>query len=320
MQQKRFASRLAPTKVAPRAFWYARAMTESTPTYIGRFAPTPSGPLHQGSLAIALASWLDARAAQGRWLVRIDDIDPPREAPGGADQILRQLEACGLHWDGSVRYQSRRNAAYDQAITLLLNQGDAFFCPLSRTDLAALDNLHPGISVATKNAKDSAVRLQVSAAPLCFEDRWQGIVCTDLQAAGGAFVIRRRDRLYAYQLACALDDADDGITVVVRGIDLIDSTPRQLRVLQALGRPAPRYGHLPLVTDNDGSKLAKSSGSAAVPLHQARAALAAALLWLGGPTVDGDIAAILAAGLTWWRSGANGLRQEAGPALALSLT
>ena len=293
-------------------------MSESV-VYRGRFAPTPSGPLHFGSLVIALASWLDARAQQGEWLVRIDDIDPPREVPGAASEILRQLEACGLLWDDAVRYQSQRNAAYEAAVQQLLTQGDAFYCQLSRTDLATLNQQHPGISAASSSAIDSAVRLQVSSVPVCFEDRWQGQVCLDLEAAGGAFVIRRRDGLFAYQLACALDDADDHITHVVRGMDLIDSTPRQVRVLQALGHRTPGYGHLPLVTAADGNKLAKSSGSTAIDIRHAHQHLADALHWLGGPSVDGGVDEILLAGLAWWRDGARGLRHDAGPAPARSL-
>ena len=294
-------------------------MTETHPCYRGRFAPTPSGPLHFGSLVIALASWLDARAHNGEWLVRIDDLDPPREVPGAASEILRQLEACGLLWDHAVRYQSKRHDAYEDAVQTLLASGDAFYCPLSRTDLAALDHQHPGISAASDSATDTAVRLQVSHDPVCFDDRWQGQVCVDLEATGGAFVIRRRDGLYAYQLACALDDADDGITHVVRGMDLIDSTSRQVRVLQALGRPAPGYGHLPLVTAADGSKLAKSSGSEAFDTRHAGHTLAAALRWLGGPEAGADIDETLIAGLAWWRNGASCLRHEAGPAPTLSL-
>jgi len=294
-------------------------MTEGC-VYRGRFAPTPSGPLHFGSLVIALASWLDARAHDGDWLVRIDDIDPPREVPGAADQILRQLDACGLHWDDQVRYQSQRHDAYAAAIKTLLAQGEAFYCPLSRTDLAALNHQHPGISAASTSADNCAVRLRVDDKVIAFEDRWHGPVQDNLERNGGAFVIQRRDGLYAYQLACALDDADDQITDVVRGTDLIASTPRQLRVLEALDRTAPRYGHLPLVLDADGNKLAKSSLSPAIDPRHAGPALAAALAWLGGPTLDAAPRDILDAGLHWWQAGANGLRYDAGPMPALSLT
>lgn len=253
----------------------------TAPRYRGRFAPTPSGPLHFGSLVMALASWLDARRHQGEWLLRIDDIDPPREQPGAADRILQQLDAFALHWDGPVHYQSRRHEAYEAAVQQLLAAGNAFYCQLSRRELDAMGNLHPGISVAVQSAEDAAVRLAVPAEPVCFDDRFQGRQCLNLSRHEGAFVIRRRDGLYAYQLACALDDADLAITDVVRGIDLLDSTPRQIHVLNCLDRPLPRYGHLPVVLGADGQKLSKSAGAAAIEGGQAATTLQRALLQLG---------------------------------------
>ena len=251
------------------------------PVYRGRFAPTPSGPLHLGSLVMALASWLDARRHQGEWLLRIDDIDPPREQPGAADTILRQLDAYALHWDGPVYYQSQRHQDYEQAVQQLLGNGAAFYCRLSRRELDALDQLHPGKSVAVDQAGDASVRLAVPAEPVCFTDRFQGRQCFRLDQSEGAFVIRRRDGLYAYQLACALDDANLGITDVVRGIDLLDSTPRQIHVLHCLGRNAPRYGHLPVVLGADGEKLSKSSGATAIHPDQVATTLQQALAHLG---------------------------------------
>lgn len=253
----------------------------TAPRYRGRFAPTPSGPLHFGSLVMALASWLDARGHQGEWLLRIDDIDPPREQPGAADHILRQLDAFALHWDGPVHYQSHRHEAYEAAVQQLLATGHAFFCQLSRRELDAMGNLHPGKSVATPSSENAAVRLAVPTGPVCFDDRFQGRQCLDLSRHEGAFVIRRRDGLYAYQLACALDDADLGITDVVRGIDLLDSTPRQIHVLHCLDRSLPRYGHLPVVLGADGQKLSKSAGAAAIEGGQAATTLQRALSQLG---------------------------------------
>jgi len=250
--------------------------------YRGRFAPTPSGPLHLGSLLTAVASYLEARAQQGTWRVRVDDIDPPREVAGAADTILRQLEQHGLHWDGSVRYQSTRHAAYAAAVDALLRGGHAFYCTLSRRELAERGGVHPGPSVAVTGAQDSAVRLAVPATPVTFTDRLQGAQSFTLHDSEGAFVIRRRDGLYAYQLACALDDADDGITDVLRGIDLIDSTPRQLHVLDCLGRTRPRYGHLPVLVDDTGQKLSKSAGAAALSAD-APANMARVLRWLSLP-------------------------------------
>lgn len=241
----------------------------TTPRYRGRFAPTPSGPLHFGSLVMALASWLDARRHQGEWLLRIDDIDPPREQPGAADRILQQLDAFALHWDGPVHYQSLRHEAYEEAVQQLLTKGDAFYCQLSRRDLEAIGNLHPGKSMAVDHTEDTAIRLAVPPEPVCFDDRFQDRQCLHLGQHEGAFIIRRRDGLYAYQLACALDDADLAITDVVRGMDLLDSTPRQIHVLNRLGRALPRYGHLPVVLGANGQKLSKSAGAAAIEGAQA---------------------------------------------------
>ena len=250
-------------------------------SYRGRFAPTPSGPLHFGSLVAALASWLDARANGGEWLVRIDDLDPPREVPGAADAILLQLEQFGLVWDGSVRYQSQHHEAYQGAVEQLLADHHAFYCTLTRKQLTALNHNHPGISAAAPGSDDASVRLAVPDSELCFDDGIQGRVCNNLHQDGGAFVIRRRDGLFGYQLACALDDANDVITHVLRGADLIDSTLRQRWLLECLGRPAPLYAHLPVVTDGRDTKLSKSGGSEALAPARASQLLSAALHCMG---------------------------------------
>ncbi len=250
-------------------------------TYRGRFAPTPSGPLPFGSLVAALASWLEARHAGGEWLVRVDDLDPPREVPGAADTILRQLETFGLHWDGPVRYQSQRHFAYQEAVDTLLDSGHAFHCRLTRKQLADLDHNHPGISAAVPAAADTAIRLQVPDRELRYLDAIQGRISNNLHQDGGAFVIRRRDGLFGYQLACALDDADDGITHVLRGADLLDSTLRQRWLLECLGRPAPDYAHLPVITDGRDLKLSKSAGSEALDPARANLLLTAALRCIG---------------------------------------
>ncbi|WP_111658331.1 tRNA glutamyl-Q(34) synthetase GluQRS [Isoalcanivorax indicus] len=234
------------------------------PDYRGRFAPTPSGPLHSGSLLTAVASYLDARQAGGTWLLRIEDLDPPREIPGAADIILRQLEDHGLAWDGPVQYQSQRQAAYAAALDQLHAQGMAFYCTLSRRQLAERGGHHPGPAVATSPGPNRAVRLAVPETTLHFDDLLQGPQQSRLSTEDGAFVIRRRDGFYAYQLACALDDADSGITHVLRGIDLLESTFRQLWVLDCLSRPRPQYGHLPVLVDASGEKLSKSAGAAAL--------------------------------------------------------
>lgn len=273
--------------------------------YRGRFAPTPSGPLHLGSLLVAVASYLDARSHAGIWLVRIDDIDPPREVPGAAAMQLHQLAAHGLHWDEQERYQSRRHPAYQAAVEQLLKSGDAFYCVLSRRDLTTLGGRHPGPVCAVPAAPDRAVRLTVPEQPICFDDCLQGPQQLNLAKQEGPFVIRRRDGLFAYQLACALDDADDRITHVLRGVDLLDSTHRQLHVLDCLGRPRPCYGHLPVLVDHHGVKLSKSAGSAALT-SDAPANLRQTLTLLGLPPPPELGAASCEALLGWaiphWRS------------------
>lgn len=249
--------------------------------YRGRFAPTPSGPLHFGSLVAALASWLDARSQDGLWFVRIDDIDPPREVPGAADNILRQLAQFGLHWDGHVRYQHQRHEAYRAALTQLLNNEQAFYCTLSRKALAALNHCHPGNRVAVTASDDAAIRLSVPDTTLCYDDGIQGRVCNNLHHDGGAFILRRRDGLFGYQLACALDDADDEITHVVRGADLLDSTLRQRWLLDCLGLATPHYAHLPVITGARDVKLSKSIHSQALNPDHAAPLLRAALLCMG---------------------------------------
>lgn len=270
--------------------------------YRGRFAPTPSGPLHFGSLLAALASWLEARACGGEWLVRIDDLDPPREVPGAADTILFQLEQFGLEWDETVRYQSRRQAAYQDAVAQLLEQGNAFYCTLTRKQLATLNHNHPGKSVAKAASPQASVRLAVPDHELCYQDLIQGKTCNNLHQDGGAFVIRRRDGLFGYQLACALDDADDHITHVLRGADLIDSTLRQRWLLECLQRPAPHYAHLPVVTDGRDAKLSKSAGSDALDPTRASYLLGAALYCMGLPVPAELQGAAPATLLEWGRA------------------
>ncbi len=231
--------------------------------YVGRFAPTPSGPLHFGSLVTALASWLDARHHGGHWLLRVDDLDPPRQQPGAVDTILHQLDRFGLHWDGAPLYQSRRADAYAAAVDRLLAGKQAFIAPCRASSSRRWTMCTPARRWPAPGP-DRAVRLTVADGERCFEDRLQGRICADLTQEGGPFVIRRRDGLFAYQLACALDDADQDITDVVRGSDLLASTLRQLRVLECLGAPAPRYAHLPVIMDPAGGKMSKSAGAAAL--------------------------------------------------------
>lgn len=246
---------------------------------VGRFAPSPTGPLHAGSLLAAVASYCAARAAGGRWLVRIEDLDPPREMAGAATMILRQLEAAGFEWDGEVRYQSRQHAAYEDALEQLYRQRDIFWCRCSRTDLARLQQqAYPGTCRAfTSPRPDAAIRLRVSGAPIHFTDAIFGPRAENVAESVGDFVLKRRDGLYAYQLAVVVDDADQGITQVVRGADLLDNTARQIFLQQKLGLPTPSYTHLPLVVHADGTKLSKQTFAPALPLTGTTPLLIAAL-------------------------------------------
>lgn len=226
--------------------------------YIGRFAPSPTGPLHLGSLCTALGSYLDARANNGRWLLRIENIDPPREQPGAAEAIIRSLQAHQLNWDGDILWQSERSEAYGEALTQLLAQHSAFYCSCSRAQLRESGGVHRGACVAPLNPDDAAIRLQVPDADMTFHDRLLGSI-TQNPGNEGDVVLRRRDRLFAYQLAVVVDDSWQGITDIVRGHDLISSSGWQLLLQQALGYPRPRYLHLPLLVDEHGDKLSKRS-------------------------------------------------------------
>jgi glutamyl-Q tRNA(Asp) synthetase len=243
--------------------------------YRGRFAPSPTGPLHFGSLVAAVASYLDARQAGGTWLVRIEDLDPPREIPGAADSIIATLAAFGFEWNESILRQSTRIDAYREALDTLLRQRLAFPCSCSRTELQAAqdpyrppsDELHyPGWCRAGVRAPERplAIRFRVDSATTTFDDLIQGAQACDVAADVGDFVIRRRDGLFAYQLAVVVDDAAQGITHVVRGTDLLGSTARQILLQRALGFATPMYAHMPVVTDANGVKLSKSQGAAEI--------------------------------------------------------
>ncbi len=232
--------------------------------YVGRFAPSPTGPLHLGSLYTALASYLDARANHGQWLVRMEDIDPPREVPGAANIILEQLENHGLHWDGSVLYQSQRLAAYREALAQLIDKRLIFFCNCTRARLRSLNGIYDGhcqsqklLTIEDRTTKPSAIRVLVPDRPVAWQDLIQGFCSENLAKSCGAFIIVRRDGLFAYQLAVSIDDAYQGITDIIRGDDLIDSTPRQQYLLEQLDLKVPAYGHVPVIKNHDGEKLSK---------------------------------------------------------------
>lgn len=238
-------------------------------TYRGRFAPSPTGPLHAGSVVAALASYLDARAAHGTWLVRMEDLDPPREVKGAADDILRTLEKLHLWWDEEVIYQSRRGDAYRATLDSLDAQGLLYRCRCSRLQLAA-HTVYPGTcrGLGIPAGEASALRCRVPDVTEEFVDRLQGNYRQNLAADVGDFVLLRKDGLFAYQMAVVIDDGWQQITDIVRGCDLLDSTPRQLWLQRQLGLPFPHYAHVPLITGTDGQKLGKQQFAAPVNADQ----------------------------------------------------
>lgn len=261
--------------------------------YTGRFAPSPTGPLHFGSLVAALASWLDARAAGGRWLVRIEDLDAPRAQPGAADAILRTLERLGLWWDGEVLYQSTRAARYREALDRL--QAHTYWCTCTRREIAdsslglASDGaqIYPGTCLTgiPQGKPARALRVRARGPAISFQDRVQGPAVQDLSREVGDFVLLRADRQFAYQLAVVVDDAAQGVTHVVRGADLLGSTARQIHLQRLLGLATPHYLHVPVALDAAGGKLSKQTGAGVVSPDDLRRALA----FLGQPGT-GDLA------------------------------
>lgn len=245
-------------------------ITDSKP-YIGRFAPSPTGRLHIGSLLTAVASFLDARFHQGTWLVRMEDLDPPREMSGAADDILRTLEAFSLMWDGEVMYQSRRDEVYQAALEQLQQQDVIYPCFCSRKDIAAAEPImgvdgwvyprrcEDASLRKVKVDKQAAWRVRVPDAVFGFDDAIVGHYEQNLAQQVGDFVLKRADGWWAYQLAVVIDDAEQGMTHVVRGQDLLVSTPRQLYLQQLLGLPQPHYAHLPLLTNAEGEKWSKQT-------------------------------------------------------------
>ncbi len=240
---------------------------ESSVPYRGRFAPSPTGPLHFGSLVAAVGSYLDARHHGGEWLLRIEDLDPPREVPGAADEILRTLDGFGMHWDGPVIYQSQRGDIYANALEELTGKGYLFGCACTRKEIAdsAIRSeaglVYPGTCRGglPPGRRARALRVRAEQRSIELNDRLQGNLRQQLDQEVGDFIIRRADGLVAYQLAVVVDDADQQITHVVRGADLLDSTPRQLYLQQLLELPAPSYLHLPVAVGADADKLSKQT-------------------------------------------------------------
>lgn len=264
--------------------------SQASPTYRGRFAPSPTGPLHFGSLVAGLASFLDARHHQGQWYVRIEDLDPPREQAGAADAILRTLEIFRLHWDGPILRQSQRHELYESICQQLLSAHKAYYCTCSRSQLASFNGIYPGTCQhnlkspdATPPNKPYAVRFQSCPKPIMVKDAIQGHFEQSVAKTVGDFVIKRKDGLYAYQLAVVIDDHEQQINHVVRGIDLLDNTPRQILLQQALGFATPEYAHLPVIVNQHGQKLSKQTLAPSLPTDKPTPMLVAALRVLGHP-------------------------------------
>ncbi|WP_206483286.1 tRNA glutamyl-Q(34) synthetase GluQRS [Thalassotalea sp. G2M2-11] len=287
-------------------------MTQSIkrpPSYRGRFAPSPSGYLHFGSLVSALASFLDARKNQGSWLVRIEDIDPPREKAGASNVILNTLEAYGLHWDDSVLYQSQQTARYQAIIDELSHKKLSYNCQCTRAQIKAAGGIYQGhcrdLALADQHC---AIRVKNTAGTSSFNDLIQGKVSCDPALAQEDFIIRRRDGLFAYQLAVVADDIYQNITHVVRGCDLLEPTCRQLSFYQILNATAPQYAHVPLAVTEQGYKLSKQNKAPAIDVTKPQASLIAALEFLGqcppNELRDGTVDDIIQWGISHWQRAA----------------
>ena len=293
------------------------------PGYVGRFAPSPTGPLHAGSLVAALASWLDARAHGGRWLVRIEDVDGPRCVAGADAFILEQLAACGLRPDEAPVWQSHRSALYADALTHLHRDGWAYPCGCTRKEIEAVwraravqwprhaDHPYPGTcryGLAGKPARAQRLLSASSRAPdapalvIDWHDRRLGAARQNVSAEVGDFVLQRADGLWAYQLAMVVDDAAQGITHVVRGEDLADNTPRQIHLQRVLGLRTPQYLHTPLVRGPGGEKLSKQNGAGALDLGDPLAALRMAGAQLSIHSTNDTQDAWLSAAVASWRA------------------
>ena len=284
------------------------------PLYIGRFAPSPSGPLHFGSLVTALASYLDAKANNGQWLVRMEDLDPPREQPGAANAILECLDGHGLQWDGEVMYQSQRHHAYQDGIDYLLARHWVYPCSCSRQDLAAMGGIYNGRCRNRKVdlARPHSLRLKLYDIPdhastdeIRFRDLIQGAQAQNLRTRAGDQIVKRRDGFFAYQLAVVLDDIAQNITHVIRGSDLLEVTGRQLFLFGLLGAPLPAFGHVPLAVHSNGQKLSKQNHAKAIDYKEASRNLWRGLEFLGqnppAGLADASTREILDWGLHHWR-------------------
>lgn len=267
--------------------------------YTGRFAPSPTGPLHFGSLVAALASYLDARQHQGKWLLRIEDLDPPRESITALSEIRFALEKYGLHWDEEIVYQSRRHDLYQHALDTLKKEGLLYPCTCSRKQVKGIyDRLcvHKDFASATS---DYAIRVKTDSRNLSISDRVLGLRHWNLANDIGDFIIKRKDGLFAYQLAVVVDDADQQVNQIIRGTDILNSTPRQIFLQQLFGLKTPSYAHIPVITHADGSKLSKQTGAKGINTSKPLPTLIAALKVLGQEPPADDALHSPATCLTW---------------------
>ena len=258
--------------------------------YKGRFAPSPTGPVHFGTLIAAVGSYLQAKANNGKWLIRMEDVDTTRKVEGSDKEILDTLEAFGFEWDGEIIYQSEQTRHYEKALEQLIDQSLVFPCLCSRKQLTTIDSdIYPGTCRDRKLPEDNehALRLLAKNITIEFDDIVMGKQSQSMAQQCGDFVIKRRDGLFAYQLAVVVDDALQNITEIVRGSDLLDSTPRQVYIQQLLGYPTPAYCHLPLAVDSDGNKISKSEGATKVDIKNREKLICSVLVFLGqNPPAD----------------------------------
>lgn len=255
--------------------------------YIGRFAPSPSGELHFGSLIAALGSYLQARAQNGIWRLRIEDIDPPREVPGAADTILRQLEHYGLYWDGEVLWQSKRHEAYRERLAWLHEQGLCYYCTCTRARIHDLGGIYDGrCRDSHHGTENAALRLRQTRPVLAFNDRLRGSIIADEPLAREDFIIHRRDGLFAYNLAVVVDDHFQGVSEIVRGADLIEPTVRQISLYQHFGWQVPGYIHLPLALNAQGNKLSKQNHAPPLSEGDPRPEIVRALTFLNQDVIE----------------------------------
>ena len=268
-------------------------------SYIGRFAPTPSGPLHFGSLVAALASYLDARANKGLWLVRIEDLDPPRTVPGSIDSILSCLDTFGLHWDGALMFQSHRQQAYQEALEQLSQQGLIYTCSCSRAQFQTNPLYICHCLTHPPSAQSVARRIALPHQSITVDDIIIGPQTQHLADDVGDFVVQRKDQLFSYQLAVVVDDAEQNISHIIRGSDLYDQTPRQAWLQTCLNCALPIYGHLPIITNNQGQKLSKQNLAQPLDIAQAPTLLSEALERLGQATPCTFRQAPVAEQLSW---------------------